>query len=150
MEDLNKVLDKVIEERTFSLEAVEAIKRLREELDVTKVKLTELNLDYESLKSDFNSLEQFKEQSDSEIKGWSNRFKELKEREKRITDLEKSEAVASVSYDVASRFLDALLKNTVFREQTQKTLATPVKGGSGSGGYTQLDNVTETTQKETE
>lgn len=122
MDELYKKLDKVVEEKTFSLTAVEAIKALRTEYANQIDKITQLEKKLKDSLSLIDSIVCRVNKQDIELKDWNERELVIKRREESMSNLEKQWACADVKAGVYKDIFDRLFQNTIVRESVQRTV----------------------------
>ena len=141
---LQDVLDGIIQDKTFSMEAVDAIKALRDDLQkekderarlLTELQVIELNRD--RLADDFKEV-------DGELSRWRSREDDLLKRESKISQLEKAEAVAQAKADAVGLCFDSVFRNTVFREEFNKSIPCGVDEFGNPRSGTETGIVTKT------
>lgn len=131
MEDLNKVIDQIVTEKTMSLEAVDAIKQMRERnntLRETNSRLEKTNNDYaEKLITFQEDIKKLKEERDH-ILAMDSAFKVREEKATRQEcEVEKHKAVS----DTYSTVFQIIFRNTTVRRTVSKDVITPLEGGEG-------------------
>ena len=122
MDELYKKLDKVVEEKTFSLTAVEAIKSLRTEYANQIDKITQLEKKLKDSLSLTDSIVCRVNKQDMDLKNWVTREVVLQKREDSMTSLEKQFACESVRAGAYKEMFDRLFGNTIVRESVQRTV----------------------------
>lgn len=128
------LIDKAVEEKTFSLDALTAVQKIKEQA-------TKLDRD---LKNAQQSLEHQKRETDREstararaeekVKAWDAREAAIVAREAKLTELEKQSAVAQAESRVYFTVIDKMFANRQFRETVMESNMTPVPS---AGGYSQ-------------
>lgn len=123
MQELYRQLDSIVEEKTFSLEAVNAIKKMREEYkgSLNKNVMNE-NTIKEYLLSNENMSKRVK-LLEIDIAEWNKRENGLKMREESMATLEKSWACEQVRAGAYKEMFDRLFGNTIVRESVQKNVS---------------------------
>lgn len=140
-------IDKLVEEKTFNLDALSAIQKLREqavELD-RKLKYAEhskaeLKIERDHKNTRITSLEK-------ELKTWTDRESALRARELTVTELEKSTAVQGAIAQTYATIVDKMFANRVVRENFTESISRPIANGQYGVNY-HTETRTETTEKE--
>ena len=122
MDELYRKLDAVVEEKTFSLTAVEAIKSLRTEFSRQVDKIIELETKIKTKMELVESLNNKVAKYEAELKIWNERELVIKKREESMINLEKLWACADVKSGVYKDIFDKLFGNTIVRESVQRTV----------------------------
>ena len=122
MDELYRKLDAVVEEKTFSLTAVEAIKSLRTEFLRQVDKTIELEKKLKDSLSLTDSIVCRVNKQDIELKNWNERELVIKKREESMTSLEKQWACENVKAITYKEMFDKLFGNTIVRESVQRTV----------------------------
>lgn len=130
MEDVYKELDKVVEQKTFSLEAVKAIKELRDEYIKRTEKIKSLEESNVGLNRTINMYTVSIEENKKDIEVLKMRESRLEQREKNMIDLEKTTAIEFAKSSVWREVFEVLFKNnimkeTVVRKVTDHVVETP-------------------------
>lgn len=132
---LTKAIDEIVNEKTFTVEAVDAIKNLRD-----RAEILERNLEAAEKKGDLQdkvitdlnkSVDIFKTR-EAEL---TKREREVTEREKNMITLEKTTAVAEAKAGVWDECLKRLLGNRILRENFNKSIPVPVAPGQNMQGF---------------
>ena len=122
---LVQMIETLVQEKTFSLDALEAIKvlrdkavKLQEELDATKRTLAESRAAREALNAEKTTLNAEKTTLNEQLNGWTTRETELLNREKTMFALEQRTAVAEAKADafltsMKITFAPNLVRNSV-------------------------------------
>lgn len=116
MNDLTTMIENVVREKTFSLDAVQAIEEIRK-------KAAKLEADLETSRSETKNYGAQLSTAKAEIAEWSIRSsaidardKAVAEREKKITELEKTSAVAAAESSILRGVVDKVFANRTVRE----------------------------------
>ena len=139
---LQAALDAVIQEGTFSLSAVEGVKRLRDENEILLSKLDSADDENTTLRASNKKLEAKCVDLEARSAALAAREKEVAKREAEITKLE---CKAAQENAVANAYKDCF--GLVFRNQhVHRSLSgnVPVSGGTNYGPQTMSMNTTET------
>ena len=145
---LQEVLDGIIQDKTFSMEAVGAIKALRDDLQEEKDKSAKLFDELMAAEKQNDSLSDEYRRINDEIRGWQARDEDLGKRESNIAMLERSEAVAQSKADAIGLCFDTVFRNTVFRESFNKTVPNGVDQYGTSQTANEFGDVTRTQESE--
>ena len=141
---LQDVLDGIIQDKTFSMEAVDAIKALRDDLQKEKDKNKELQAEIEAIEKRADSLFDKNKDIICENESWKLREEGLLARESKIGQLERAEAVAQAKADAVGLCFDSVFRNTVFREEFNKSIPCGVDQFGNPRSGTEIGIVTKT------
>lgn len=124
-------INKLVEEKTFTADALKGIDELRDKAKALETQLASAQTTIREKTNNYNSLERKFETLHQNHEALLAKEQSLLEREKKITDLEKSEAVA-----VAVAAAQKEMFNTVFRniETRQRIFSNTQRYESYSGG----------------
>lgn len=111
--DLTELIDKLITERTFSVEGVKAIEALRIKAEAQSAELKRKDDAIESNRKTISNLEAGLDSARTEIERINKDLADLRARESKIADHEKARAVAEAT---ASAYKDAM--QIVFKPNT--------------------------------
>lgn len=147
--ELVQIIERLIEEKTFSVEGVKAVEALREKavslevaLERTRNTLDDRNAELIRLRSEAATKDQL-------LMEWGARERSLvareKDADKAIYDSEKHQAVANVWQQAMSM----VFKPAAIRTEIQRQVAVPVEGHPGGHGYSPTGGFV-TTHPETE
>lgn len=145
--ELLRAIDELVEKKTFSLDAIEAIQAVRKRatelqkvLDDTSYKLHESKKHNLELRTQNVLLE-------GEREATSERERAIRKREEKMTELELNVAVASAKVAILDSVLGRLLANRQIRESSynQVPVYTPYSGG---GGNHEMKNSSNSSTKE--
>jgi len=134
MTDINNVIDQIVEERTLSLEAADAVKALRDEN-------TELRDQAAALEERVNAFIEVESELKDEcrrkgklVNEYLSREKELKEREKSVIRTEIENEHLKARCTELKEIIDNLTRNTMVRQRVfgNEPIVLP---GYESGGY---------------
>ena len=148
-EEFFGVVDKMIEEKTFSLEAVEAIKTMREKLEAALGDIKRSEQSCDNYKEQLKVSEEFGTITDKALKAYQEIEIGLDLREKRLIRVELNAEAEKRVGDAYRDCFYAITKNTIIRESVQREVVTPVEGTpageytSPIAGHGQKDTVTE-------
>lgn len=115
-EDIMKLIDKAVEEKTFSLDALSAIQKIKDQAALLNARVEQLSNDLDRGTKHNADLKSVINAQDAEIAKWQNREKELIEREKKHIDLEKNCAVAVAVQLAQDKMFERMFANRQFRE----------------------------------
>jgi len=149
--ELQKVISTMIEEKTFSLEGVKAIEEMRDRNIMFQREIKTLGEAINGHKENVEFLGN--EITDLHTKNnvWKQRHDELTKREEATATAQMNISVAQASEAAYRNCFDAITKNTIIRETTQKTVGQPpVPHPSGHMEYPAdtAVNKTKTTEQE--
>ena len=132
---LTIAIDKIVTEKTFSMDGVKAIEALREKAETQFQALTAEIEFSKMLRHDLR-------EKDDRIKAYearearlAKREEDLSKREVAITALEKDTAVANAKFNVLDSFTGRLLANRIVRETILNTQPIQMGATSSSPGY---------------
>ena len=145
---LQEVLDGIIQDKTFSMEAVDAIKALRDDLQKEKARSNALFEEVMQVEKNNDRLSDENFAINKEIIAWRERDEELRKRESHIAMLERSEAVAQSKADAIGLCFDTVFRNTVFRESFNKMVPNGVDQYGISQAASEFGDVTRTQESE--
>lgn len=150
MDELTKVIDKLVEQKTFGLDALGAIKDLRD-----KAAKQEENL--KDAKREIDERRGAEIRASNEVKrltfvvnDWTQRQAELENRERKVFDLEKASAVAVAESKVWDRAFSSIFKNTIVREQINRDIPVTRNYGGSGGDVIERHNIKTVVDRETE
>lgn len=129
-EALTALIDDLIREKTFSLEAVDAIKALRDKAKALEDGLYVSRTDLEKERGKVTTLESEKSAWKARESAVASRDAAVAEREKKITELEKSSAVAAAKSEIWSDAFHTIFKNTVVRRNVSSNVPLMASGSS--------------------
>ncbi len=130
MSDLTACIDKLVTDKTFSLEGVEAIKALRDRAVILERQL-------ERVTDQANSFEKANMEQARMIGALGTELAALKgakARELAVFNIEKAGAVAEARAQELGRCFDTVFRNTVFRETANRQVV-PNMGANGCSTY---------------
>ncbi len=126
-QELLEALDKLVEEKTFSLDAIKKIDDVRSKADLLSSELTVLR---------------------GELEKWVETHQEresvLVEREGKITGLEKATAVSQAESALAIKMFETIFKPVTLRREIQRLVARPSDDGYSSTQMPESEDVVET------
>jgi predicted nucleic acid-binding Zn-ribbon protein len=114
--EVMQALQKLLEQRTFSVEAAEGIAKLREENSSLKARIESANSRAETNSNEASRLR-------SELEATKNELKALREREGKIIEHEKAVAVANAKVEMAREMSGLIFRNTEIRRAAFGTVA---------------------------
>lgn len=124
MSELLEFVNKLVEDKTFNLDAVGRIAELREKVIALEKQLTFKENDNIKLKREIAVLNGKGESLEQQLKNWEDREEKLKVREAAATELEKVTAVANAKAEVYSTCMTQMLANRVVRENIVSNVPT--------------------------
>ena len=146
-EDVISLIDDLVAQKTFSLDALDAIKNLRDQVNILITEINAAKLAHENTKREFkicldnaDALIKIKNEQQTLIAELQSGELQAK---RAIYNAEKHEAVAEAYKDA---FYTVFKPNSV-RESIQRSVAIPVSGSPGGGGW--VSNHQESEVKET-
>lgn len=130
--ELLKTIDALVEQKTFNLDALDAIKSIRDKAAKLESDLKEMESKWKSAISDLNATNIEFEKVRIQLAEWKKRDEELCVREKEadiaIYDADKHKAVS----DTYKNVMDVIFRPNVVRETIQRSV--PVAMQSGCNG----------------
>lgn len=149
-DELTKLIDNLVEQKTFGLDALGPIKDLRDKAATQESQLRASQREVQQNQNDLRARDVQIANLRAEVKDWTQRTAELENRERKVFDLEKASAVAMASSAVWSDAFHSIFKNTIVREGVQHStpIATQLQGTGGS--YVQNYETRQAVVRETE
>lgn len=145
---LTDLISEMVREKTFSLEAVQAIEQIRSRASELEARLAAAN---DALASKDKQIAKYAAE-ESERSADRERLKTqlvaLAEREKKITELERGTAVAQAEARVLDRCLDRLLGNRIIRETLTSSVPIARQYSGGGGDFVEHHTKTDTVTRE--
>lgn len=156
-EKLSSIIDQIVEDKTFSLEAVNAIKEMRELIPVLEDEIKKKNncldterMDNDALRSTINELQAKIVEKSGVINEWVARDAALIDREKSMTKLEVEREMLGTFKGELYDLLCGLFKNPTKVREIQDTENVVVPGCNGGSSWvdsrSKNSRETETTQ----
>lgn len=147
--DLLAFIDKMVEQKTFGLDALKAISELRDKAEALNERLAVEKRNAERRAEDIRQRDARLASLESKVAALALRETAVADREAKATELEKRVAVAEAKHMATVETAAMFLRNSLVRESVQKTIVVPGGiGGSGSAGYTMPVTETKTTRAE--
>ena len=132
--EIIKMIEKLVEEKTFSLEGAKAIAELKKLTEATQDMLKEYETKLEWNKKTIDELRAINSELNEQIKRYKDREKAIEDREKHANNNETRVAVAEAKHSALYDVFNTIFKNTIVREHIQKTgvvhSPSPYPGGS--------------------
>lgn len=150
MSDILKMIDELVEQKTFSLDALSAIKALREEAKVQAAEIVKLKDSVKYQEAEKQRFERDLRHAESKLDKIAAREQAVAERESKITQLELDKAVASASLTSFKEACGMFLKNTIVRESVSSNARRPMPGPTGSYPIISDESGSESRTRETE
>lgn len=144
-DNLTAAIDELILGKTFSLDGVEAIKKLRDRAAVLDAQLATAQAQNSDLSKQLSNSREQVATLTANASAVTLREATVMVRESKITELEKSAAVSAAKSDVYSTVFNTIFRNTVVRESMTKQVAVPYSGGGAS-----MQQVNESMSRDTE
>ena len=150
------MIQKMVENKTFSLEGLQAIAKLRENAVANETKLLEYEESIKRLKLENERFREVHRELTKNIEDWKvaekNKETIMAVREKNVSNLETRTAVAEAKENTLQSVFQMLFKNTVVRESVQRSVVSEIPA-QYSGGYPTThtrvgDSDTKTIEKE--
>jgi len=129
MTKLMNAMNELIEKGTFSLEAVEGVKQLRDNNKILADKLLVKETEVKDRTTQYNDATAQLSKVKVELAAWEARHKALVEREKKVTELEKKMAVAEAESKIYSNVFATIFRNTIVRENVSSSIPMLQQGG---------------------
>lgn len=149
-EDILKLIDKAVEEKTFSLDGLSAVQKIKDQVILSNARIEELTTWLKQKEKHNDELKAAIKEKEFEIAKWKTRENELVEREKKHIDLEKNCAVSVAVQIAQDKMFERLFANRQFRESVVES-STRAVPNQVPGGYpttlTETSNKTTTTEE---
>lgn len=117
MDELTKLIDQMVHEKTFSMEGVEAVKALRDQAVALEDQVENLLQDHENDKRDLDGFKAKVLRLEKEGSDLRSRESAVIEREKKMTELEKATAVANAKADTFKECVGLVFRNATLRRE---------------------------------
>jgi hypothetical protein len=149
---LLELVNKLVEEKTFSVEGVKAIENIRQQVLIDTARIKELEEDIKRYYDKNTELMATEVRLKKEVEEWKAKEKAIADREKTIHVHEIRTAVAEAIASTMREMNQLVFKNTIIRENVQRTVVESVPG-MHTGAYPttstrQGDTDIKTTEKE--
>ena len=118
--DLIKMMEKLVEEKTFSLEGAKAVAELKRLTEATQDKLKEYETRIGLNLRQIEELKRIQRDESSRIEEYQKREKAIEDREKSMNAYDIRVAVAEARHGVLYDVFNTIFKNTIVREDVQK------------------------------
>lgn len=122
--DLIKMIEKLVEEKTFSLEGAKAIAELKSLADLNESKLKEYETRINTYRREVEEYKAKIDRSTRTIEEYQKREKSIEDREKSMNEYNIRVAVAEARHGVLYDVFNTIFKNTIVREDIQKRAVT--------------------------
>ncbi len=112
MEKLTQLIDDIVEQKTFSMDGIEGVKRIRDRAATLESQATE---DKKLRQKDTETIRELRAESirfTECIAKWNKRESELQEREAKMIGLEKGAAVSEAKADTFKKCFGFVFRNT--------------------------------------
>jgi len=148
MSELIDLIDRMVVEKTFSLDALEVVKKLKEKAEKLESDLKSANAAATNWKQSLDARKAEVLQLQAEIAWWVKRENDLKSRELQITALEQKVAVAEARYWTQNETVSMFLKLPSVRRNITETIGhvVPPSGGLTYPTVYQAQDRTETVE----
>lgn len=123
--DIIEIVDKLIQEKTFSLDALSAIEELKEKAAELGNSLSEAQDACNQYDSDLTKSESHLASASLDIEHWEKRESELKEREANVFLNERAKAVAQARAEVFDHCFKTVFANVTIRRNISRQVAVP-------------------------
>lgn len=143
---LTKLIDEIIEQKTFSLDALDSIKKLRDKAQEQESALKFKDEMLDAKKTIELTIRAEMAVQATQLATWKTREDELKKRELTMTALEKSSAIADAKATSYIEFARLVFANRITREKVLHS--TPVVIPTPGGSYTTVNTTTEDVSRE--
>lgn len=144
MDELTKAIDKLVEQKTFSLDAVGAIKDLRDKASSCETRLKSAEERIAAREMELRQRDSTIVARDAEIKKWADREAAIVAREAKMAELEQRAAVEWAKAQVWDSCFARLFGNRVVRETV--TSSVPIEQSYSGGGGSFVSHHTKTDQ----
>lgn len=141
MDELTKAIDKLLNEKTFTVDAVRGIEELRKRAESLEGALRTATARYVKAEADYSH-------ANAENSILKAREGVVAEREKKMTELEMKSAISQAKFDVVDKVNDRLLANRTIRESTQANVQRKDFYSGGGGSWSSKPENTDKTTEE--
>lgn len=148
-DELTKLIDNLVEQKTFGLDALGPIKDLRDRAAKQEAALKESSDRIGKLEALGYQKDNKIKLLESDVRDWAQRQAEIENRERKVFELEKASAVAVAQSGVWSDAFHTIFKNTITRESINRSSPIAVNS-SGGGSYVSNYETKENVVRETE
>lgn len=145
MDELTKLIDQMVQEKTFSMEAVSAINVLREKAEAMEETIKVSKEAHEDCAKRYNELSDEKSKLQNQLSTWKIRESEIAKRETYIQQLETAKEVSKAKEDTFRECVTLIFRNTLVRDDMFGT-----KPMADSSGYVTPQNTSETNTRSEE
>jgi len=143
-------IDKAVEEKTFSLDALKAIQAIKEQAEKLGKDLKYAQSNLERSKIDTERERSAKDRAEKTVQEWEKRESDLKARETKVTELEKQAAVAMAVSAAQLNMFGMVFANRTLRENIMETASKPVPNNTPGMYPTMMSESTNRTIDRTE
>jgi hypothetical protein len=147
-DELTKMIDTLVETKTFGLDAIDGVKALRDKAADLEKKLIAAGVAAANTSEAVAKQNAAINQQLATIAAWEKREAELRAREAKMTELEKSVAVESAKSFVWDTCFSRLFANRVVRESTTSNIPTSYCPPGSSYPVTQWNTETKGVTRE--
>ena len=149
-DELTKLIDSLVEQKTFGLDALGPIKDLRDRAAKQEALLRTSADEIRELKTQGYQKDGQIARLANEVKDWTQRLAEIENRERKIFELEKASAVAVAQSDIWSNAFHSIFKNTVVRETINRDIPLTRNYGGTGGDYVERHQARTVVDRDTE
>lgn len=146
------LVDKLVEEKTFSVEGVKAIENIRHQAQIDTARIKELEDRINVYVKKNEELVATETRLNKEVEEWKAKEKAIVDREKLMNRNEVKVAVAEAIASTMREMNQLVFKNTIIRENVQRTVVestpSPYAGGYPTTQTRQGDTDFKVTEKE--
>jgi hypothetical protein len=132
-ESLTDIIDRMVQERTFGLEGLEAVKLLKEKATAQTSRIETLERQVENGRTELGAQQARNSELSRQVMNFQTRETELVERERKIFDHEKTAAVATAQSAAYRDVVGMAFRNTTVREHVLSNNPQWVPGQHGNG-----------------
>ena len=146
LDEINKIIQKAALDGVLTTGAVTQFHQVLEENKVLKEQAIDLDRKFRDASEKNTKLTSQLSQADHQLKVASERESNLLEREKKITELELTAKYQGQRVDDHKSMVSLIFRNSVLRKEVMTPVEgmAPGNGMSGTSGYANKDQVTET------
>lgn len=150
-DELTKMIDNLVETKTFGLDAIDGVKALRDKAADLEKKLKAADTANVEARRNTLELEGINKTQTDRLVAWEKRLFDLTTREAKITDLEKTVAVETTRAATLDSCMSRMLANRSVRESFTSSvpLVTPPTYPGGPHNTTWQTETKNTTKEET-
>jgi hypothetical protein len=140
LESVNAMMEKLLQQQTFSAQAVEGITKQREENNALKLRVLALEKDIEARRLAFDDVKTENARLQARIKEFEAQEKAVREREAKAASNETATAVAQAESKTFEKCVTLIFRNTQMRETIFSREPLPTVSSANPNQYIQQHN----------